>query len=55
VDIVDRLKNAISNEDNDGQLLDDAADEILMLRRQLDEAIQNAVPEYDSLIGSMGA
>jgi len=35
VDIVERLRGSISDEDNNGQLLEDAADEIVKLRDAL--------------------
>lgn len=40
MDIIIRLRSAVCNDENDGQLLDDAAEEIELLRSQMDPLLK---------------
>lgn len=52
LDIVDRLRGAISDEDNDGQLLEDAADEIVRLRYEIESLQDELEEEWQDMAGA---
>lgn len=52
MDIVDRLRGAISDEDNDGQLLEDAADEIVRQRYEIESLQDELEEEWQAMAGA---